>query len=78
VATITAIAHGLRFPEGPIAMSDGSIVLDAFPNRPPRRATLATPWSSPALPEPISQPPPYFGSEARVQSAEDVDSTGRW
>jgi len=27
VAAITAIAHGLRFPEGPIAMPDGSIVL---------------------------------------------------
>src|SRR5712664_3357321 len=27
VAAITAITHGLRFPEGPIAMPDGSIVL---------------------------------------------------
>src|SRR5207248_8822400 len=27
MAAITAIAHGLRFPEGPIAMPDGSVVL---------------------------------------------------
>ena len=27
MAAITAITHGLRFPEGPIAMPDGSIVL---------------------------------------------------
>ena len=27
MAAITTIAHGLRFPEGPIAMPDGSVVL---------------------------------------------------
>src|SRR5262245_45495870 len=27
MATITEIAHGLRFPEGPVAFPDGSVVL---------------------------------------------------
>ena len=60
MADITELANGLRFPEGPIAMPDGSVILVEIDRqtlsrvRPNGAVSVATPRPGAALSAPMS------------------------